>query len=401
MKGRRTMRRGLPVVAVVGGLLAVALWPRATAVDVATVTRGPLTVTIDEDGATRVHHRYVVSAPLAGRVERIDLDPGDVVQRGVTVVARLRAEAAQLLDARARAEAAAAIEAARSAAGRARAEEQRARAAFDLAASDLTREEALSASGLTTRQALETRRSAVLAAREGVNAAGFAAAAAAAELERARARLLPSAIDGGGRLLTVHAPVDGVVLRRFLDSESVVTPGTRLLEIGDPGHVEIVADLLSSDAVKVKPGMRVTLTDWGGDVPMGGTVERVEPAGFTKVSALGVEEQRVNVIIDVDDDAAAWAAMGDGFRVEVRIAIWTAADVVTAPTSALFRAGDAWAVYVLDGGRARRAIVTPGHRTPLAAEVISGLAPGTRVVVHPPDTLTDGQRVTPRLSPGS
>ena len=254
MAGLRKYRRGLLVAAGVGGLLAVALWPRAVDVDVATVTRGPLTVTIDEDGDTRVHHRFVVSAPLAGRVERIDLDPGDPVHKGVTVVARLRPEAAQLLDARSRAEAAAAVDAARAVAGRTRAEEQRARAAFDLAAADLTREEALSASGLTTRQALETRRSAVVAARESVSAAGFASASAAADLERARARLLPSALDAGGRVVTVLAPVDGVVLRRFLDSESVVAPGARLLEIGDPSHIEIVADLLSSDAVKVKPG---------------------------------------------------------------------------------------------------------------------------------------------------
>ena len=401
MAGLRKYRRGLLVAAGVGGLLAVALWPRAVDVDVATVTRGPLTVTIDEDGDTRVHHRFVVSAPLAGRVERIDLDPGDPVQKGVTVVARLRPEAAQLLDARSRAEAAAAVDAARAVAGRTRAEEQRARAAFDLAAADLTREEALSASGLTTRQALETRRSAVVAARESVSAAGFASASAAADLERARARLLPSALDAGGRVVTVLAPVDGVVLRRFLDSESVVAPGARLLEIGDPSHIEIVADLLSSDAVKVKAGMRVALTEWGGEPPMGGTVERVEPAGFTKVSALGVEEQRVNVIIDVDDDAAAWKAMGDGFRVEVRIAIWEAADVVTVPTSALFRSGDDWAVFVVDGGRARPATLTLGRRTALAAEVTAGLEPGARVVVHPPDTLTDGQRIAPRDAAGS
>lgn len=401
MAGWRTYRRGLQLAAIPAVLLAVALWPRSVAVDVETVTRGPLTVTIDEDGDTRVHHRFVVSAPLAGRVERIELHPGDAVRKGVTVVARLRPEAAQLLDARSRAEAAAAVDAARAVAGRAGAEEQRARAALELAASDLKREEALSASGLTTRQALETRRSAVVAARESLSAAGFAAASAAADLERARARLRPTAIDGGDRVVTVLAPVDGVVLRLFLDSESVVAPGARLLEIGDPSHVEVVADLLSSDAVRVKPGMRAALTDWGGEPPMGGTVERVEPAGFTKVSALGVEEQRVNVIIDVDDDAAAWKAMGDGFRVEVKIAVWEAPDVVTVPTSALFRAGDEWAVFVADGGRARRTVLTLGHRTALAAEVTAGLAPGTRVVVHPPDTLTDGQRIAPRGAAGS
>lgn len=393
---RLRLSRGLLAgLAAFGGLVAVALWSTAVTVDVTTVARGPLTVTIDEDGDTRVHHRFVVSAPLGGRVERIDLDPGDQVTRGAAI-ARLHAEPAQFLDARSRAEAAAAVEAARGVLGRARAEEQRARAALDLATADLAREEALDASGLTTRQSLDARRSAVVTAREAVNAAGFAAAAATADLERARARLLPTTLDGGGRTITVTAPVDGVVLKRFLDSESVVPAGARLVELGDPSHVEIVADLLSSDAVRVRPGMRVALTEWGGDRAMGGVVERVEPSGFTKVSALGVEEQRVNVIIDVDDDAAVWRAMGDGFRVEVAITTWHADDVVTVPTGALFRGGTDWAVFVVTDGRARRTALTLGHRTPLAAEVTAGLDVGARVIVHPPDTLADGDRVTPR-----
>jgi len=391
----RISRRTLLGLAALAALLAVALWPRATTVDVATVTRGPLTVTIDEDGNTRVHHRFVISAPLSGRVERIDLDPGDTVVKGAAI-ARLHAEPAQLLDARSRAEATAAVDAARGGVGRARADEQRARAALELATADLAREEALDASGLTTRQTLESRRNAVATAREALNAAGFAAAGASAELDRARARLLPTALDGGGREVTVVAPVDGVVLRRFLDSESVVPAGARLVELGDPSHVEVVADLLSSDAVRVKPGMRVALTEWGGDRVMGGRVHRVEPSGFTKVSALGVEEQRVNVIIDVDDDRAVWNAMGDGFRVEVAVTIWEAADVVTVPTSALFRTGSEWAVFLVQDGRARRTTITLGHRTPLAAEVTGGIEPGAQVVVHPPDTLADGDRVSPR-----
>jgi HlyD family secretion protein len=350
----RLSRRWLFGLTAFGALVAVALWPTAITVDVTTVTRGPLTVTLDEDGDTRVHHRFVVSAPLAGRVERIDLDPGDAVAQGAPI-ARLHAEPAQFLDARSRAEAAAAVEAARGLVGRARAEEQRARAALALAAADLAREEALDASGLTTRQNLDARRSASATAREALNAAGFAVAAATADLERARARLLPAALDGGGRTLTVTAPVDGVVLRRFLDSESVVAAGAKLVELGDPSHVEVVADLLSSD-----------------------------------------EEQRVNVIIDVDDDRAAWTAMGDGFRVEVAITLWHADDVVTVPTGALFRAGTEWAVFVVTNGRARRTPLTLGHRTPLAAEVTAGLDAGARVVVHPPDTLADGDRVTPR-----
>ena len=389
-------RRVVFVAATVLALLAVALWPQAVAVDAATVARGPLVVTIDEEGQTRLHHRFTVSAPVSGRVLRIELHPGDLVQRGKTVVARIQADAPPLLDDRARAQAEASVGAARSAVGRARAEEQRARAALDLATSELKREQSLAESGLTTRQALDARQAAVITADEAMNAARFAAAAATSELERARAQLRPASLDTGGRVLPVLAPVDGVVLRRFRESESVVPAGEPLVEIGDPSHLEVVADLLSTDAVKVKPRMRVLVEQWGGDRPLGAIVERVEPAGFTKVSALGVEEQRVNVIIDLDDDHAAWQAMGDGYRVEVRIQIWEAASVLKVPTSSLFRAGDQWAVYLLDGSRARQQLVEVGQRTGTEAELRGGVSEGQRVVVHPPDTLRDESRVSVR-----
>ena len=389
--------RGLWIGALAAAaLLTVALWPASVDVDAATAVRGPLTVTIDEDGETRVHHRFIVSAPLGGRVERIDLDPGDRVEKDRTVLARLRPEASQMLDARSRADAAAALTAARAVLGRARAEEQRARAARDLAARDLTRERQLSDAGLTTRQALETREAAVATAEEAVNAARFAAASAAADVARAETRLRPASAEISGGVVEVRAPVDGVVLRRFLDSGGVVAPGARLVEIGDSSHVEVVADLLSTDAVKVRPGMRVQLEQWGGDGVLGARVERVEPSGFTKVSALGVDEQRVNVILDVDDDARVWNAMGDGFRVEVRIAIWEAADVLKVPASALVRDGEGWAVFRVVDGRARRTPVQVGHRTPREVEVSGGLDAGVTVVLHPPDTLEDGGRVRAR-----
>ena len=391
-----TNRRVLLAAGVVAALLLVALWPQAVAVEVGTVVRGGMVVTIDEEGETRVHHRFVVSAPVAGRLERVELDPGDRVERDQTIVARIRPEAPQLLDARARLEAAAAVEAASGAAGRARAEEQRARAVLDLSASELKREQELFKAGLTTRQALEARQTALVTAEEGVSAAGYAAAAAQSELERAQARLAPTRLDAAGRVLAVLAPVDGVVLRRFRESESVVPGGEPIVEIGDPSHVEIVADLLSTDAVKVRPGMRVAVEQWGGDQPMGATVERVEPAGFTKVSALGVEEQRVNVIMDFDDDRAAWKAMGDAYRVEVRIALSSLENVLKVPTSALFREGQQWAVYVREGDHARRTLVELGQRTSAEAEVLGGLEQGQQVVLHPPDTLTDGARLTAR-----
>ena len=391
-----TNRRVLMVAAVVVALGAVALWPQAVTIDAGTVTRGRLVVTVDEEGETRLHHRFAVSAPVAGRVLRIELHPGDEVERNKTIVARIRADAPALLDVRTRAEAEAVLAAAQSAVGRARAEEQRARASFELATSDLKRERGLAESGLTTQQSLEAKQTAVVTAEEGLRAAECAAAAAGAGLEQARARLRPSTLEAGGRILPVLAPVDGVVLRRFRESESVVPAGEPLVEIGDPSHLEIVSDLLSTDAVKVKPGMRVSVEEWGGGQPLGARVERVEPFGFTKVSALGVEEQRVNVIIDLDDDRAAWKAMGDGYRVEVRIAVWEAESVVKVPTSALFREGQQWAVYVVEGGRARSATVQLGQRTNTEAEVLGGLQEGQQVVLHPPDTLTDAARVTVR-----
>jgi HlyD family secretion protein len=288
------------------------------------------------------------------------------------------------------------VAAARSELGRARAEEQRARAALELATTELKREQELFAAGLTTQQSLEARRNILVSAEETLSAAEYGTAAASSELDRARARLQPSRLAPAGKVVEVLSPVDGVVLKRFRESESVVPAGEPLLEIGDPSHVEIVADLLSSDAVKVEPGMRVEVDHWGGDTPLRAWVERVEPSAFTKVSALGVEEQRVNVIIDFEDDRAAWRAMGDGYRVEARIAIWEAEDVVRVPTGALFRVGDQWAVYVIENGRAQQTVIELGERTSDQAEVRKGLNAGKQVVLHPPDTLTDNARVVVR-----
>ena len=391
-----TNRRVLISASVVGGLLAVALWPSTMPVDATTAARGPLVVTTDEEGRTRVRDRFVVAAPVAGRVLRIELEAGDPVKRGAQV-ASVRAEPPALLDARSRAEAEAAIESARAALGRARAEEQRARAALGQAQRELTRTRELAANELTTLRELESRMAEVRTSEEAVNAAAFAVRAAVSELERAQARLAPAPSDTLGRVVTVTAPVDGVVLKRLRESESVVPAGDPLLEIGDPSQLEIVADLLSTDAVRVKPGARAMIEQWGGDRTLDARVRRIEPSGFTKISALGVEEQRVNVILDFVDPSKAWTALGDGYRVEVRIVIWEAESVLKVLTSALFRVGDRWATYVIEGGRARRKLVEIGHQTGQEAEVVSGLVEGARVILHPGDTLTDGARVKERL----
>jgi HlyD family secretion protein len=382
-------------VAVIGGLLAVALWPTTLPVDVAVVSHGPLVVTIDEEGMTRVRDRFVVSAPLTGRVLRIELEPGDPVKRG-QVVARVRAETPPLLDARTRAEAQAAVESARAALGRARAEEERAKATLAQVRRELARFRDLARDGLTTRQEIDAREAEVRVAEESLNAATFAVRAALSEIQRAEARLAPSSPDVSGRVVTVSSPVDGVVLKRVRESETVVPAGDPLLEIGDPHRLEIVADLLSTDAVRVKPGARTMVEQWGGDKKLEARVRRIEPAGFTKISALGVEEQRVNVVLDFTNPAEAWAALGDAYRVEVRIVIWEAADVLKAPTSALFRDAEKWAVYVVTDNRARRTLVELGRQTGQEAEVRSGLTAGARVILHPGDTLADGARVKPR-----
>lgn len=377
----------------IGGLLAVALWPRPTIVEFATVARGPLVVTVDEEGVTRVRERFVVSSPVAGRVLRIELQPGDRVKRG-QLVAQLRAEAAPLLDERTRAEAQAAIESTKAALGRARAEEQRARAAVVQRQRELSRVRELADSRVVSAQELDSHEAELKMAEESLNGAIFAVQAAAFDLQRAQTRLFPTNTEAGGRLVTIGAPVSGVVLKRVRESEAIVPAGEPLLEIGDPTRLEIVSDLLSTDVVRVKPGSRAIVEQWGGDGELNAIVRRVEPAAFTKISALGVEEQRVNVILDFVDPACA--EVGDAYRVEVRIVLWEARDVLKVPTTALFREGQQWAAYRVADGRARRTTISIARHTGQEAEITTGLAAGDRVIVHPSDTLKDGARVRSR-----
>jgi HlyD family secretion protein len=312
------------------------------------------------------------------------------------VVARVRAEAPALLDARTRTEAEAAVESARAVLGRARAEEQRAQATLNQARRDLTRVRALAEDRVIAKQELEAREAEVNVAQETANAAAFAVRAATSELQRATARLAPSTLEAPGRVVAVTAPVDGVVLKRIRESETFVPAGDPLVEIGDHGQLEIVADLLSTDAVRVKVGARALVEQWGGEMPLEARVRRIEPAGFMKISALGVEEQRVNVVLSFVEPSPA--SLGDGYRVEVRVVIWESPAVVKVPTSALFRHREGWAVYVMDGGLARRTLLELGHQTGQYAEVRSGLAAGARVVLHPGDTLADGARVRERAA---
>jgi HlyD family secretion protein len=351
-------------------------------------------VTIDEEGETRVRDRFVVSAPVAGQLQRILLEPGDAVSKG-TVVARLVPADAPLLDPRTRAEYAAAVEASRAAVAQTQAERDRAAAILDNARDVLGRREQLVEAGAVAREDLDSARRDVKAAEGTLRAADAAVAQTRHQLDLALARLQTPATAAGGRTIELRAPVDGVVLKRVHESQTVVPPGEALIEIGDPGRIEIVSDLLSTDAVQVSPGQAVHIEQWGGGQSLAASVRRVEPAGFMKVSALGVEEQRVNVIIDFADPTAG-RRLGDGYRVEVRIVLWQADKVVTVPVGSLFRRGTEWAVFAVEGDVARLRMVELGHRNSEVGEIVKGLQPGETVVLHPPDTLTDGARVVQR-----
>ena len=349
-------------------LIAWSLVPDPLPADFAAARRGPLRVTIDEEGETRVRDRFVVSAPLAGRVLRIELEPGDPVTAGETVLATFQPTDPVLLDSRSRAEAEARVKAAEAALGRARADRDRAQAELNKAEADLARTAKLASDEIVSAEQLEAAELVRDTRQKAVRAADFAVRTARYDLEVARARLVEPGNPGSSREpIQLRSPVDGVVLKRLRESESVVPAGEPLLEVGDPGDLEIVSDLLSTDAVKVKPGQRVLVEQWGGDAPLHGVVRRVEPSGFMKISALGVEEQRVNVVIDFRDPRQAWEALGDG-----------------------------WAVYAVEEGRAVRREIELGQRNGLAAQVLGGLDEGAQVIVHPSDDIADGVRVEER-----
>jgi HlyD family secretion protein len=380
---------GVAVVSV----LVLALRPQPVPVDLDPVDRGPVEVAVEEDGRTRVRDRYEVTAPVAGSLRRIALRPGDPVERG-DVLAHIQGPEASLADPRTEAQLRTRLQAARAGVERARALEEAARAGIVDAREELRRQEVLLTHGGGSESALE-RAEALLRAREAeARSAGFAVQAAEGEVADLRLALArPDAAEGAG--LELRAPTDGVVLAVHRESGGAVAPGEALLAVGDPDRLELVVDLLSADAVRVEAGASATIRRWGGD-ELEASVRRVEPAGFTRISALGIEEQRVNVILDPVGDPAEWARLGDGFRVEVRILLERAADVVRAPTGAIFRSGDGWAVFRADGGRLHRTPVEIGRRSQAVSEIVSGVQEGDRVVVYPSDRVDDGVRYRER-----
>lgn len=400
MKTRRWVLWGVGLV-VVAAAVVLGTRPQPVPAELAEVMRGPLEVTIDEEGETRVRDRFVISAPLAGRVLRIELEPGDAVVAGETVLAIFLPSAPVLLDARSRAEAEAAVETATAALGQAEANYERAAAELVYSRSEAGRYLRLSQEGIVSVETMESAQLDLDTRREAVEAADYAVRTARSELQAARVRLLrfsaESAEDVNGTAIRIVSPVSGVVLRRVRESESVVPAGEALLEVGDPSRIEVVTDYLSKDAVRMRSGQRVLIDRWGGDRPLQGRLRRVEPSGFTKISALGVEEQRVNVVIDIVDPPAVRAGLGDGFRVETRVVVWESGDELKAPTGALFRRDENWAVFAVEGSRAALREIEVGERNAREAQVLGGLEPGEQVVVYPSDSLNDGSAVSAEL----
>ncbi|MBA5638267.1 efflux RND transporter periplasmic adaptor subunit [Duganella sp. LX20W] len=390
-----TMRRILTILLAtcsLAGLLVWSLAPRPVTVQVASIARGPFEQTVDEDGKTRVRERYLVSAPLAGRIARSGYKAGDTVAAGQPL-AVLTPLAPVLLDARTQQQLAERVGAAEAARARAQAGMARAQAALRKSESDLARVQKLAKDGFLSPAQSEQADLDLQLARRELDATRQAVHVADHDLATARAALQLSRSGTPGETWTVRAPVGGTVLKVLQESEASVPLGTPLVELGNPADIEIVADVLSADAVQIQPGYAVRIERWGGPNVLRGQVRRVEPSAYMKISALGVEEQRVNLIIDIVSPPEEARGLRDGFRVEVRVVVHREADVLRVPVGAVFRQGEDWATYVIDGDRARLRTVRLGPRNQREAVVLQGLKAGEVVVLYPPDTLADGLRV--------
>ena len=394
---RRWTRR-LPWIgaAVLVTLVVVGLWPQPLPVEIGTVSRGPLRVPVDEEGRTRVRNRYVVAAPVAGALRRIEWKAGAPVEAGKTLLASLETSGADLLDARSLAQAEARVRAAESARAMGAARRESVAASAALAQTDLGRARDLFDKGALSRQEFDGIKTRATTAAQDDRAAVFALQVADFELEQARALLVRGQPTGSPNdaALPIHSPVNGRVLRVFQESTRTVPGGMALLEVGDPTDLEVLVEVLSRDGVAIRPGARVVLERWGGERPLEARVRLVEPSAFTKFSALGVEEQRVNVIADFVDPVEQRPTLGDGYRVEARIVTWEADAVLQVPAGALFQRGGQWQTFVLDGGRARLRNLTIGRTNGTATEVREGLQAGDRVIVYPGDKVSDGVRVS-------
>ncbi len=379
-------------------LIGIGFVPRPILVDMVTVKRAPLRVTIEEEGKTRVIDHYLLSAPVDGYLRRIDLHVGDPVSRGQQI-GNLEPLRPAVLDTRARAEAEARIAAATAALNAAEQEVRAADADASYAADEVGRIRQLHKSGAVSLDRLQQAEADARRTQARLESARFAVQIAQYEKIASEASLKYSVVgteDEQAETVILRAPVDGSVLKLHHQSEGVVYKGEPLVDLGDPHTLEIVVEVLSRDAVRISEGMRVLLTRWGGDGTLQGSVRTIEPTGFTKISALGVEEQRVLVIVDIDSAPELWERLGDGYRVETAFILWEEPEVLQIPTSAMFRDGDGWAVYVVNQNRAERRKVEPGQRGGIYTQVLSGLEEGDQIINHPGDNLEVGNRVRSR-----
>jgi HlyD family secretion protein len=401
----RSVLIGFAALLLLAGL-SFAFWPRATMVDLGKVTRGDMRLTVNEQGKTRVRDAYVISMPIDGRLLRVQVSPGDPVTKDETIVARLRSVNPAALDIRTRGQAEAAVEAAEASLNVARANLEAARAEADLALSDLERTQSLADRGFASPAALDQAESLSRAAQARLATATAAIEQQEAQLRAARAQLIgfddPDFYDvetnGSGEDRIIHAPTDGVVLQVIHQDETTLAVGSPIMVVGDIGEgLEVVVELISVDAINVGVGAPVDIVNWGGATVLSGIVTRVEPYGETKVSALGVEEQRVTAVIELSSPPEERQGLGHGYAVEAQIVTWSGEDVLKVPSSALFREGSDWAVFLASNGVAELRKVEIGHDNGQNAEILSGLSEGDMVVLYPPADLGAGQSLEQRI----
>ncbi len=405
--GGRTVapwRKYLPhaVGAAIVLLIINALRPQPVAVEIGVVKHGPLTVTVLEEGKTRIRHRYVISPPVAGYLNRVPLRAGDRIVAGQTVLATIQPQPASFLDPRARAEAEARVKAAEATKMQRETQIDRATAALDLANKELARARDLKKSGAIAMRDWDTAENQVNILTRELHTAEFGLQVADFEMAQAKAALtqVQAPATENEDPLKIVSPISGFVLNVYEENARMLAAGAQIMEVGDPTDLESEIELLSSDAVGVQPGADVSIEEWGGDLPLRGKVSVVEPGGYTKVSSLGVEEQRVKVRVDFAEALPPGMVLGDRFRVEARIVTWRSDDVLQVPTGALFRRGGDWMAFLYEGGKVRQTKVEIAHNNGTAAEVRAGLTGGQRVVVHPPDAIADGSAVRPRSESG-
>ena len=382
------------IVILIIGLLTWGFWPQPVFVEAVEAKRAALTITIEEEGRTRVVDRYVISAPVDGVACRQNLDVGDEVKQGQVLLGITPLES-QVLDPRSRAQTRAQVAAALSALHAAEQQAKVAEAAAKLAVIEHNRLQPLVEKGVVSSDAFDKSATQLQTTAAAQRSADFQVEVARYELQAAKTLLEYTAASRGepAERLPVVSPVTGRVLKVVRECEGPVRTGDMLLEVGDPTILEVEVDVLSADAVKIKPGMNVLFDRWGGEAPLQGIVRIIEPVGFTKISALGVEEQRVLIISDITSPIEQWKRVGDGYRVEARFILWHEDDVLQVPASSLFRYHQGWAVFVVENNQAKRRLVKVGQRNGLVAQILEGISEGESVVNHPSDDVEDGRRV--------